>query len=144
MIEVLRWFVPSCIPRQNSQERRGTACQNSKFFLFVFCFRSKRAERLRKSRKAKRSGQRTAIQLYISIQIHWQLHHLSAQPGTSANDNKPILPCFRDIMQPKTCTFKFLISFALILIKLSSLQELKNSELFFPPLKSMFSIWDFL
>lgn len=63
---------------------------------------------------------------------------------SSANDNKPILPCFRDIMQPKTFTFKFLISFALILIKLSSLPEFKNSELFFPPLKSMFSIWDFL
>lgn len=123
---------PAAYP-DKTHRREGELPAKIAIFFFVFCFRSKRAERLRKSRKAKRSGQRTAIQLYISIQIHWRLHHLSAQPGTSANDNKPILPCFRDIMQPKTCTFKFLISFALILIKLSSLQELKNSELFFPP-----------
>lgn len=66
LIEVLIWFVPSCIPRQSYQKARAIACQNTIFFFF----RSKKAEKLRAIGKVKKSGQKTVNLLYIFTQIH--------------------------------------------------------------------------
>lgn len=126
------YFVLSCIPRKNTHKRRGIFCQNNIFFF-------SQKPKSRKTNKEQKGQKEWSQNCNPAVQFHWDpLASPVCMTRNSTSDNKPILPCFRDIMQPKTCTFKFLISFALILIKLSSLQEFKNSELFFPPLKSMF------
>lgn len=59
-----------------------------------------------KSRKAKGSTERpkrAVPKLDLNnfyILIRWWVHHLSTQWGTSSSDNKAVLPCFSDIMQP--------------------------------------------
>lgn len=92
--EVLTCFVCNSFHRKNSKERWRHTCPNSTYF------RSKRAGRLRKIRKANGSRHRTGLQVFLHSDPLSGVNITCVQLWGTINDNRAVLSCFKYIMQP--------------------------------------------